>query len=866
MKKKLSRILGIGLTAALLASLVLVAAPVSALTQPSVSLSHTITGMADDISSTDVTYSIITNLGKDLPEGGKIVIEFPTGTNLTAVGAGDIKLSATSGIGSSSFSGKVVTTYPKTPSTTTGPTVTITVPDVNIENKIGVGAMLQVVVEDVTNPSTAGDYTLDVSTLTSGDVIIESAVTSAAYTIGAPTLTPLAGIVAVYNPSDILMVQKTGDNAIGNAILAAGKGYTIMIGPGTYSTDTFNTDADDVTFKAVGAAADTIIKIGSTVLIDMDGITLEGLTFKGVMSVTGEQTTITDCIFEKSSKTADAMLLTYNLTSDDILYADTLKVTDSTIDTTYGTADDDIGIVALTDGLTISGSSFMVNYDDIAVGSSAKTTVKDSIFTGSSGVGVGLGSGNATISGNTFDGLDSAININDTSSTVYTIAISGNTITNSTGDKYVGKYPPAPSGGGVIHVENALNDKVLIYGNDISGTDAAEYVLVVEDDPDMVFMLFNNITGNEKNVDDNDASTTKVNASNNWWGDVDGPVSTSISGSVTTSPVLGAPVTSAKVVKVAGGLTTGVLDAKTDVGVYVSGVTGAGDVVIGAASYDANPQASLSNADTFVDVYVKGATSGVDVRVKVYAGDKDAELHAWSTATDAWVKLTLAANNADYSAYGGYMFADIDEGMLSGTPIAVVMAPPGALTSPILTAPIIGSVDISLTPAFSWSTVSGANRYEYELADNANFVLPIVSLTGGGSQIAPFYALVTELGYDTPYFWRVRAIDIELVKFVISNESAWVASVFTTMGEPVEPVEPEPDVWMCSEGLTFDSRAALEAHLATAEAHQPVEPPQLIIPPAEAPLTPGWIYVIIGIGAVLVISLIVLIVRTRRVA
>ena len=105
MKKKFSKILGVGLTLALLTSLLLVAAPVSALTQPSVAVDN------DDISATGVEYNIMFSLGKDLPDGatspfGKIVIDFPTGTDLTGVAAGDISLLATSGIGSGSRQGR----------------------------------------------------------------------------------------------------------------------------------------------------------------------------------------------------------------------------------------------------------------------------------------------------------------------------------------------------------------------------------------------------------------------------------------------------------------------------------------------------------------------------------------------------------------------------------------------------------------------------------------------------------------------------------------------------------------------------------------------------------------------------------------
>ncbi len=227
MKKKFSKILGIGLTLSLLTSLLLTAAPVSALNQPDVTLSHA-TLTEDTISREDVEYSIIFTLGADLPETGKIVIEFPTGTDLSDVTNTDILLSATSGIGSDAFMDEGVTTID-----VTDETLTITIPNItpalDLSDLIGVGALVQVVVADVTNPDDAGDYTLDVSTLTSGDVTIESAVTSTTYTLVIPTVSPLPGIVVVKNASGIPMENFTGYQAISLAIAAADEDYTIVI-------------------------------------------------------------------------------------------------------------------------------------------------------------------------------------------------------------------------------------------------------------------------------------------------------------------------------------------------------------------------------------------------------------------------------------------------------------------------------------------------------------------------------------------------------------------------------------------------------------------------------------------------------------
>ncbi len=79
---------------------------------------------------------------------------------------------------------------------------------------------------------------------------------------------------------------------------------------------------------------------------------------------------------------------------------------------------------------------------------------------------------------------------------------------------------------------------------------------------------------------------------------------------------------------------------------------------------------------------------------------------------------------------------------------------------------------------------------------------------------------------------------------VASVGSEWATSIFTTKEEPVAPV-------------------VVEEGDAAPVVIEPIV--EVTVPPA-TPITPSWIYVIIGVGAVLVIALLVLIVRTRRVA
>ena len=97
-----------------------------------------------------------------------------------------------------------------------------------------------------------------------------------------------------------------------------------------------------------------------------------------------------------------------------------------------------------------------------------------------------------------------------------------------------------------------------------------------------------------------------------------------------------------------------------------------------------------------------------------------------------------------------------------------------------------------------------------------------------------------ELNYYETYAWRVQAVRG-------TDTSAWVTSFFVTEAEPEEapdPIEiviPEPT---------------------------PTPEIEVIVPaPTEVEILPEYLlWVIVGVAAVLIIAVIVLIVRTRRVA
>lgn len=135
--------------------------------------------------------------------------------------------------------------------------------------------------------------------------------------------------------------------------------------------------------------------------------------------------------------------------------------------------------------------------------------------------------------------------------------------------------------------------------------------------------------------------------------------------------------------------------------------------------------------------------------------------------------------------------------------------------------PECGAENISLTPNFSWYKVTGATGYEIEVSLTEDFS----SLIASGTPTINAWDGIPELEYSTTYYWRVRAVKDGV-------PSAWTYCLFSTIAEPTVPV----------------TETVTPVTVVTEE------------------ISPVWIWVIIGIGAALVIAVIILIVTTRRVS
>lgn len=155
------------------------------------------------------------------------------------------------------------------------------------------------------------------------------------------------------------------------------------------------------------------------------------------------------------------------------------------------------------------------------------------------------------------------------------------------------------------------------------------------------------------------------------------------------------------------------------------------------------------------------------------------------------------------SQWSGYRSFTVE----AGVPISAPYPGPQVL------APANGVSGASLTPAFSWSPAAGteAREYKFVLSASSDLSSPLVD----EAVTTTAYQCATDLDYSTTYFWQVTPTDP-------IGDASMVAN-FTTMAEPV-----------------------VEA-------------------PLPSPPTPFWVWLVISLGAVLVIVTLILIFKTRRV-
>ena len=270
--------------------------------------------------------------------------------------------------------------------------------------------------------------------------------------------------------------------------------------------------------------------------------------------------------------------------------------------------------------------------------------------------------------------------------------------------------------------------------------------------------------------------------------------------------------------------------------------------------------AALTGATTYqvivnivpqTNVYVAANGAGVVVAVN----------NATQTAT-----ITGLAAGVTYSV-SVWALTPVTSFLFDGAALAFSTPPTVPVPSGNLV-PANGAINIPvLGPAFAWAApagVPGIIGYNWELSEDPLFGSFVED--GQKTLTVPYYVYPGSLEYETDYYWQVQAV-------TATGVSAWVTSVFTTVAEAEPPitVEPPPTPTITvTVPITTQPAPTITVEPPDVTVTVPLpattittySPPDIILPEEE---TPAYIWAIVAIGAVLVIAVVVLIVRTRRV-
>jgi hypothetical protein len=170
--------------------------------------------------------------------------------------------------------------------------------------------------------------------------------------------------------------------------------------------------------------------------------------------------------------------------------------------------------------------------------------------------------------------------------------------------------------------------------------------------------------------------------------------------------------------------------------------------------------------------------------------------------------------------------------------------------APLTLVPVIGSTTVAVDGTFSWPTVAGATSYDFVLAEDQGTANHFAIIDFGDTTSINAYKLKEPLKYSTAYWWEVRAN-------TATSTGAWTVGYFTTAAAPTS---------------TTTSTSSVVTPTVTVINTNPGVTPTVVVtvPPSNGTTTPViptyLLWLVIVVGAVLVIAVIVLIVRTRRIS
>jgi hypothetical protein len=766
--------------------------------------------------------------GTAVPNGDTITLTFPAGFTITAptgtVTAPTQGLVTIPPATTPTYEASNVTAASKL--SFSGQTIVFTL---GAGDFIGNGALVYInLTAGVANPGTAGSYTLTM--MTSQET---TPVTSSVFVISNPVITPLPGVVSVYNTSGILMSQSNSlTTAIGYVNTNALAGAVIKLTAGTYPDPISSAVALTIQGTDANAANVVIQGTGSWALtgltVVVDKVTIDG-TNGGYLTVNAATTgsgTVSNSVIQNGALTMSATgTATSNVTKD-----------------TFTVATASTGLV-VNGPTTITGSTFNVAGTGEGISGNANVTASGSTFTGVTGGGVGveLLNGAASVIGTSkFSGLTEALDVTAPAA----VSFNNNT---------VDKCGVATTGPDAIMIHSTAGTGVLISGNTI--TNSLENIINVAANDNLVFVMGNSFSGNTGIVVDaaNAVVGTPLNMTHNYWGGT-----AANPADVTVAPLIAYdnPLGSAPVSGLIGVGATSLDASATAAGVVITDAAGlTAQEVLGAIILNGNPVTvalpstvtSAVTAKSYYDVFGVGTTVSANLQFNGSATKPIAstdELFAWDPINGVWNVVGSAGN-----AYSNWIQATDQN--ISGSIFAL------ASTVPIIPAPTAdvtpqypenGAINVPIDVTFTWGAVANATGYQFAIAqDNPDLTNKFAVLDYSANTITNAHKVQENLLYNTVYWWEVRSVEGNVT-------SPWsIISFFTTEPAPVTTASTTaPPITITNTTVTYTNPPATTI---TYTLPQPKE---------TQPIPSYLLWAVIAVGAVLVIAVIVLIVRTRR--
>jgi hypothetical protein len=243
--------------------------------------------------------------------------------------------------------------------------------------------------------------------------------------------------------------------------------------------------------------------------------------------------------------------------------------------------------------------------------------------------------------------------------------------------------------------------------------------------------------------------------------------------------------------------------------------------VPGATDYDVVTVTDISNPATILgagSVNDNFATTGSMTEFSIPVGSLvDGQTYWWRTRVSSTTggPAVLSGAGTHTGPWSGWHSFTIQS-------VEIHMAP-------TLHSPASGEVSVPVMAMFRWSVIEDVVSTQFQLANDGAFTDIIEEVALGAEQT---YASQVELDESTTYHWRVRGSGGTGID---AWTTPWSEGIFTSRDPEPEPTPPV----IVQEGDT------------------------VIIEEADTD-TPGWVWALIVIGAVLAVVVIVLIMRTRR--